>query len=412
MARVKHKYFGKHLPFEAFLTNPSPLWLYTKDRGFTESGQVYLGDSPPDWATRLRLGMDATSEMIGTRYEHDGDRINYHHSGLRGPVWGHEWTARGYADPGKQYLQSPGLSPIARADDRASQKIVERYKETVQTFAGLNFAAEVVETITLFTSPLKGMLNKTIGFARQVGSIKKYALRKPTVYSEKLGKLWLTWKFGIEPLAQDLAAAGWAATQILNDDYRRETIGINGRGIASEKVDIGISRRYDAYAPYAEQEISARLESQVRYRAKVRPHVGVPGDWAAIGGFELSDIVPAIWEAIPFSFLIDYFTNCNAVFSRVSYGTATPYLAYITKGVKNTFEVKGSAYRFRTEHPDVVDGYISGSCGGGSFSTRRVEVHRSSGVELPPVTLNFKVPGTTQTLNVAALIAAVRNSKP
>lgn len=60
VARVKHKYFGKHLPFEAFLTNPSPLWLYTKDRGFTESGQVYLGDSPPDWATRLKLGMDAT----------------------------------------------------------------------------------------------------------------------------------------------------------------------------------------------------------------------------------------------------------------------------------------------------------------------------------------------------------------
>lgn len=412
MARVKHTFFGKHLPFEAFLTGPGVSWLYQQDRGFTESGQVYLGDSPKDWAVRLKLGLDATSEMIGTRYEHDGVRLNYHHSGLKGPVSGHEWTARGFAHPGNGLLVDPGASPIEKADNRASQKILERYKETVQTFGGLNFAAEVAETVTLFTQPLKGMLNRTIGFARQVGSIKKYALRKPTVYSEKLGKIWLTWKFGIEPLADDLAAAAWAATQILNDDYRRETIGISGRGIASHKVDIGVSQRYDAYAPYAEQEISARLESQVRYRAKVRPHVGVPGDWAAVGGFEISDIPPAVWEGIPFSFLIDYFTNCNAVFSRISYGTATPYLTYITKGVKNIFEVSGSAYRFRNEHPDVRDGYISGSCRGGSFTTRRVVVHRSSGTELPPVTLNFKVPGITQGFNIAALIAAVRGSKP
>jgi len=414
MARVKKQFYGPSLPFHANLSqHGSVLWSHDEDRGFRLSGEVYLGDSPPDWRFAIREGRDASSEMIGKKWEHSHTPLYYRHYGLKGPVWGHDWVAHGAAHPQLDDVIAPGLIPQSRAQNIAAGAILNDYKDAVQTFGGLNFAAEAVETISLFTNPLKGMLNKTIGYARYVGSVKKYALRAPTTYADKIGKAWLAYKFGIEPLANDLASAAFAANQLITGKLaERNTVTIRGKGLSVENFDLGYSKVTDAYAPYAEQELWATLSSEVRYKGKVRPLVSVPVDWASIVGVELSDIVPAIWEAIPFSFLIDYFTNCSEVLSRVSYGNATPYLSYVTCGVRNTMEVAGRDYKFRTNHPDVVDGYVDGVCAGGSFFTRCVEVHRSSGVELPPVTLNFEVPGRSQVLNVAALVAAVRNSKP
>jgi hypothetical protein len=36
-------------------------------------------------------------------------------------------------------------------------------------------------------------------------------------------------------------------------------------------------------------------------------------------GFTLSEFVPTVWELIPYSFLVDYFTNFGEVVSAVSY---------------------------------------------------------------------------------------------
>lgn len=414
MARVKKQFYGPSLPFHANLSQyGSNIWSHDEDRGFRLSGEVYLGDSPPDWRFAIREGRNASSEMIGKKWEHGHTPLYYRHDGLKGPVSGHVWVARGAAHPQLDDVIAPGLTPQSRAQNIAAGAILDDYKNAVQTFGGLNFAAEIVETISLFTNPLKGMLRKTIGYARYVGSVKKYALRAPATYADKIGKGWLAYKFGIEPLANDLASAAFAANQLITGKLaERNTVTIRGKGLSVENFDLGYSKVTDAYAPYAEQELWATLSSEVRYKGKVRPLVSVPVDWASIVGVELSDIVPAVWEAIPFSFLVDYFTNVSQVLSRASYGSTTPYLSYVTCGVRNTMEVAGRDYKFRTDHPDVVDGYVDGTCMGGSFFTRCVEVHRSSGVELPPVTLNFEVPGRSQVLNVAALIAAVRNSKP
>jgi hypothetical protein len=412
MAKVKNNTYHKQLPLIATQhINGLPVFQHSEDRGFVGADQVYLGDSPSGWRERILAGFDATSELIGDKWSWGGSPFTYSHVGLKGPVAGHLWQSHGYQVPLAGFITDPGLAAQDRAQNQASGAILNAYLDATKQFGALDFAAEISETIGMFTNPIKGLFGASVGLAKKVGSIKKYA-RDASVYAQKLGSIYLGWKFGIEPLAHDLVNAAIAADMLLNQKERQFVVDIRGNGRSAEKISLGFDTLTDAYAPYAVQDVWATSLCEVRYKGKVGVGLNFPSDWAALCGFTPPNVIPAVWEGVPFSFLIDYFTNVNQVLSRSSLSNATPGLRYVTRGVKNTMEIAGGGYRFRGDHPDVIDGFIRGECGGGSFFTRRVRVHRSSGAELPPVTLNFEVPGPGQITNVEALIAAVHRSKP
>jgi len=411
MAKVRKDPFQYTAPWSYTVQQDGVLVSETTgDHGLYAPNSVYLGDSPTDWKWRLLEGRDATSELIGERYTSGYTPMFYEHQGLKPPVLGQTHVRRGGVDPAVNYLGYPGLTPLARAEGEAATALLESYKNAVHQFRGLDFLAELAESIAMITQPQKSMLNYAVGFYRKVGKIKAYAVDLPRTYAKKLGSLYLGFKFGIEPLASDLANAGALATSFFEDAVRKKTARISGKGVFAETVDQG--QRYIDSAAYAIQDIWIARSSEVRYNGIVSMDLNFPYPAIARAGLTLPDVVPAVWEGIPTSFITSYFTNVDSVLYRGTTASASPFLNYVSKGVRNVLEIAGGPVRFRNDHPDVLDGYIAGSASGGSFVTRRVAVHRSSGAELPPVTLNFKVPSFQSGLNLAALAVAVQKSKP
>lgn len=412
MAKVKSSTFTKSLPFSYSLTGSGPPIEISGDHGFSRDQEVYLGDSPQDWAYRRSIGRDATSELIGEYWSCRQTPVFYQAWGLKSPVLGQVHVRRGGVNPFVGAALTPGLSPQSRADAIAATALLNQYKDAVSSFRALDFTAEFIEALTFLTNPLRKIFKRTVGFARQVGSVKKLALTKPRSYAEKISNAYLAYQYAISPLVSDGRAASEAISELLAKSSEPFIRVISGSGSQVSKTDPGVTEASLDYVGYAYQSISACLLSQVRYRGKVGLSLAVPSDWAIYTGLTPPDVIPAVWEAIPFSFLIDYFTNVSEVLYRGSSASASPLVRYIVKGVKNTSEVSGSAFRFRTDHPDILDGYFRGVASGGSFLTRRVSVHRSSGVELPPVNLNFETPSYNAGINVLALITAVKASNP
>lgn len=412
MAKVKHTYVNRQSPFYTSLKVHGVPWYSLQDlRGPKLVGSVYLGDSPRDWATRIKLGLDASSELVGYSLKASQEGVAYRHEGLKGPVAGYDWNSSGATAPygNTANLGDPPLVPLPNAANNAAMAIMRAYRNTIRKFGGATFLAELAETIRFFKNPAQLMFKKTVGFYRYADHMKvKFALKRPHVYREKVGEAWLTYKFGIAPLCEDMKDAAALASEAVNDIIREHTKPIFGFGSETSVVSLD-NDASDTFCPYARQEVRTTLTSSVKYYGKVSPMTGVPGDWAALSGMDgLSDILPAVWEGTTASFLVDYFTNVGDVLQRVAYGNITPYLRYCTRGVENTYDSIGSPMRFTDNHPDVLGGYIKGYCSGGSFHVTRTTKHRTSGMDLPPVTLAFSLPGSKQVFNIAALIAATK----
>lgn len=370
-------------------------------------GDVSRGDSPHDWRQRKADGLDATSYLLGHRTTHQAQEGFLHAVGLTYPQLGETYTYRGKQTPeipgGSSY---PSHVPSFQAANSAAMRIMAEYRDAVAEFRGADFTAELLETISFLANPAKAIFGKAIGLANSVRKLKKFA-KKKELYAKHLASSYLSFTFGVAPLADDIAAAAYAVTDLAERSGRIKSISAIGSSseLFEDKV---VSNPY--CGSFATQRRTTTIESVVKYRGKVGLDFSIPGDIAAAFGFSAPDIIPAVWEAVPFSFLIDYFTNVGDVLASVGQRSApaSPYLRYLVQGVKNSWVVKRSGLSWSN---DGAIGY-AGSCHGGSSETSKTTVERSSAAALPPIYFELGMPSVKQAFNIGALIAAVNASKP
>lgn len=368
---------------------------------------VYLGESPKDWRYRIANGQPATSLLDGFKHEVESPgHMQYHLKGEKSIFLGYTKSYVGVSPNALSFdFGEPGYTASPEAEAQAASNVLSSYRNAVQSFAGLNFAAEFAEVVSMFTNPIRGMFGRTVAFAVKVGGLK--TIRRARDYASALGETWLGYKFGVEPLAHDLVQAIIASDEFTTRLGMKLAKPISGFG--SSDVTLGYSE--PAPLAYATQRLREGESSQVRYKGKVALKYDA-SSFARMGGFALPDVIPAVWEAIPFSFLVDYFTNVGDVLYRASSASASPWLTYMNRGVRNTRYVQGEPFRFLESSPDIVEGYFSGSASGGTFRLSKTRVSRSQVGELPPVTLQFGLPNLKQIVNLGALIAAINGSKP
>lgn len=389
-------------------------WPYGGVDSVTENGPVYvedvvyLGESPKDWRTRIANGLSATSLLDGFKHNvESAGNMQYDLQGLKWIFTGYVKSYNGVSPNalGFSSFGDPGILASSEAEEKAASQVLSSYRNAVQSFAGLNFAAELTDVISMFTNPVRGLFGRTVDLAHKVGGLKN--IRRSRDYAAALGETWLGYKFGVEPLANDLAQAIIASDQFTTRLGMKLAVKIGGSG--SSDVTLGYSE--PAPLAYATQRLREGESSEVRYKGKVALKYDA-SSFARMGGFALPDVIPAVWEAIPFSFLVDYFTNVGDVLYRASSASASPWVTYLDRGTKNTRYLQGEPFRFIDTAQDIVDGYFKGSASGGTFRLSKTRVSRSSVGELPPVTLRFSLPSLRQVVNLGALTAAINGSKP
>lgn len=181
---------------------------------------------------------------------------------------------------------------------------------------------------------------------------------------KSFGDAWLSWHFGWSPMADDIGAA----MDHVNDPagFTRR---IRGRASSSSEWEI-VSRGPSVY--YVDR-------TKFKYHVLAQADVTLQSPiLASLSGLGFVNPLTVAWEAVPYSFVVDWFTNVGQFL-----GQSTMMLGFSISNQMRTEYIVGDRENISidvTEHPDPLFDYRGASH---SATVNRVRA-------LPPVPLVFK----------------------
>jgi hypothetical protein len=218
---------------------------------------------------------------------------------------------------------------------------------------------------------------------------------------------YLEWKFGVDPLVKDTQALA----NDLKDDFKQvETFESRGKG-----SEMGPNQSSTPFGPLGGLVLaSANTVSvqtcSVQYKAAIVLRRYGVGGLAERLGLSPSNFLPTYYNLLPWSWLVDYFTNCGDIVNAIAFDPAR--IAWCNRTVRKTLTTTTLA----GVNP-VVNAGLSSHAGYPIASPSRTEwitkiVTRSSAMPSRIPELLFRTPnfqtegGRTRWLNIAAVISS------
>lgn len=167
-------------------------------------------------------------------------------------------------------------------------------------FEGMVFLAELRETMRMLRHPVAGyvaFLEKIKKIARGTRGIGSDG-RAYKILKDFIAGQWLHYRYGIMPLVHD-AEALVKAIEALGHEEKRKT----SRGFATD-VD---ERNLMLSGTAGHWDVTKKVNTN--QQTAVRAGILYSVDKSASFGMRLQDVPAAAWEAIPFSFVSDWFLN-------------------------------------------------------------------------------------------------------
>lgn len=368
---------------------------------------VTFGENIPGWRSNLRNGLSATTSMTGSSVD---ARLT---NGLitfqlpTGPGTGNGIKRAVVLGSGNVSILIPAGNPTSISDSRANAlalgKFVRRAYDTQHSVMGGVIVGELRQTLQTIRNPARGLRRLVDDWgvkARKIrGSrVNPLPLRIKTV-RENLADAWLEVQFGWKPLMRDIKDADKALHRY-NVGQSLETRRIS----AKQEEKSGPSEAYTTYsdsiAIWNVHDISLET-SMVIYRGAVRVKVLQPGQMdPALFGFDLASWAPTAWELVPYSFLIDYFSNIGDIILGMS--SLGIDLAWCNRTTRRSYEFTSqtSAHANWPAYVSVAHVPARYVCSKNSVIRDKYTGHTVPG-------LTFKIPGmgSLRWLNIAALIA-------
>lgn len=216
------------------------------------------------------------------------------------------------------------------------------------------FLGEVRETLKMLKNPARTIRDSLNSYATDA----RRRYRKATHHNGRyipssahrgqraLADTWLEYAFGWRPLISDIKDANSAFVRLAKAPYEFQRV----RGYSEAPSDLRSSRSavpvivdlgssgltlYREWARYT-------AKVQCRYLGEVRVKVDTPYTMAReVLGFTWNDFVPTVWELIPYSFLVDYFSNIGDVISAWSFPNGSRTWHNRTRRTEATLVVLG-----------------------------------------------------------------------
>lgn len=287
----------------------------------------------------------------------------------------------------------------------AMSKALKQIKSVQRKMSGSVFLGELREAAHMLRSPAEG-LRKGIGkYLDDVGKRTK-GFRKPSKdpdrWKRAISQSWLEGVFGWIPFVNDLEDA-MEAYQKIRDEKADSFAKIRAIGKTYGKPYFS----EDIYAPLADfyhltvhkefQEAICVIRGEVRSRA-----VATTVDKLKCFGLSTDEFLPTVWELIPWSFLVDYFTNIGDIIENSM--TSTSDVTWLMQSTVVDRIYQGSTRAFkkgeRGYNSDSL--WVSGSQDFCSYKWRTVSRAKDPLLRVPPLTL--ELPGSPmKQLNMLAL---------
>jgi hypothetical protein len=200
------------------------------------------------------------------------------------------------------------------ADTQARVKFLQKFRKARTSFQGGTFLGELGEALNMIKRPgaaLRAGLDRYYGAAKEAARRAKSARGK----SGAIAGTWLEYQYGWRPLVSDIEDAFRA----VNDFRRKDIIHISATGTTDQNLGEytttytnGFFRCYFRYL--REGSVSVRYKGAVRCSVSESPWT--LENW----GLNTSNFVPTVYNLIPYSFIVDYFSNIGQVIDGMSLG--------------------------------------------------------------------------------------------
>jgi len=304
-----------------------------------------------------------------------------------------------------------GLDPslVTQASAKATAKLLKKYHKNTQALQGLVFLGEIRETMALVLRPAKGIHNLLQQYLRtvtpSVAHYKRGGLSLSKVTS-RLSDEWLQYSFGLAPLIND-------ANNVANfyNHWNEPKVGfipIVAVAGAESASPPSVRRQsfpdgwFLQYTSLVGQQVTVKLRTAIRATAG-------PGAIASALGTSWRDFAPAVWELLPWSFFIDYFTNVGDIIDAWSYA------GVFTEGIQQTVirdrksRLEGWNWDFHPVSPQLYSGPAS-SIADVSVYQRAKQIDRTklSSLPIPPIQVSTGLSPTRW----ANILALSRNNTP
>jgi len=378
----------------------------------------------PGYKSLIAAHAPATTVFTGDRFEIRGNTKGYYvgvlqrHTPFPGTYSEIKYESRGdILDAGTvPYLNS--FSNVVLRDRVRNQALSSFYNDawnTIRSFQSGVFLGEVKQALNMMRNPAKAIrsgLNDYADLARKRARKasrrdgRKVPRNTPSV-ERALADTWLEYAFGWAPLISDVKSANSAFKRLSSAPYEFQKV----RSQKGESADLG-------YAPMPSRQYVPLCYGVLQILVKCTPTIGT-AECRIIGqvkceiekpihmhqqvlGFTWNDFVPTVWELIPYSFLVDYFSNIGDIINAWSFPAGTLCWFNRTTRMRTTKSVSG-------EHAPMFNSlpayYKTASDTGPSFKVdieKKVISRDGSNLGFPNVSL--EIPGSgLKWLNIAAL---------
>nr|UJQ85047.1 MAG: hypothetical protein 1 [Leviviridae sp.] len=293
-------------------------------------------------------------------------------------------------------------SVAQRAKDIANMRCISKYQKEISTFSGATFLGELRKTVHMIRHPASSLGEYTRSYLTRMSKLRRTMPRKN--FSKVLSETWLEYSFGVAPLVNDifniaeasirrfepciirLSASGFDATA--TSTWTAHSGGVTSFVIGYPKSTIHICKHTTTIGVNRElTQGTTALERIVEY-----------------GNFNLSDIVPTAWELLPFSFLIDYFSNIGDILSAATMSfSSLRWTSQSSKQITQMICYDGKVIQ-HGGGVELEDEFISPQY----LVTRDRLIRSADGLSIP--SLRFELPGRkNQFYNLAALMRVIRS---
>jgi hypothetical protein len=294
----------------------------------------------------------------------------------------------------------PGLFEDVRS--RAKAEFSKHFVKKQRTFQSLVFGGELAQTLRLIRRPAIA-LRKGVQYYLDY-KVKKLYKGKTTLRDKHriATDSWLEYSYGVRPLVADVDDG----MKTLADLRERMHSKVPVSGYAIDMANaVPVSVGYDGFSnvitSYGIREHKCAAYSKI-YGGMYCPTF--EDFYFSRLGLSFNDVAPAIYELIPYSFLVDYFSNLGAVINAWSYGTAN--LNWISRISIGAQELSFTDISMREGFDFVTTVYFESMERGPKLYYVRRSVIREryyDGGIFPD--LRFECPGlgSTKWVNIAAL---------
>jgi hypothetical protein len=371
------------------------------------------GDSLKGWRDRIRLQQNATTNLSGDYVDMKGnDRVSWdlHHVNLFDFPTSNDFrvrTIRGYVHTPLITID-PAVIGTTEAANRAAIAFLKKARSVQSEFSSPTFLGEFKQTLGMLRRPGEGLRNILGSYMNKVKDLKH---RQPKNWKKNLSSTWLESVFGWLPLASDLKE-GYNAYSNLVKERDNDQVIISSMGIETDRVSEAHSN-INMNGFHVIHHTQVIDKAFVRYRGAIIRRVDATlRDKLGRVGFNPTEFVPTAWELLPWSFLVDYFSNIGDVLTASAFVRAD--LAW-SSGVTITNREYHCSSHIDVNQTAINIGAWFKSVSGSPcvFSVSRRHMNRVSSVAIPPPHLSLEIPGSpAQWANMTALFAQANAIHP